>query len=180
MEETIEERLKRLRIKSGFTQQQIADMLGTTKSTISKYEHGLRKVKYETVEKFAKALNLDISELLTPAEESKMIIDGLLDEFESRKKDRQKRQNDAEARVGGDYSVYLMNLLVDHAQIISALTSMGVDIRFGTSKDVTISYGIVKQLMGTASFAEKLEKLSCSFNQVFGDSELLNPGKDGE
>lgn len=180
MEETIEERLKRLRIKSGFTQQQIADMLGTTKSTISKYEHGLRKVKYETVEKFAKALNLDISELLTPAEESKMIIDGLLDEFESRKVARQKRQADAEAKVSGDYSVYLMNLLVDYAHIIDTLTNMGIDIHFETPRDVTITHGIVKQLMGTASFAEKLEKLSCSFNQVFSDSELLNPLKDGE
>lgn len=174
------EKLKSMRKKAGLTQKEVADKLGITYQSYGQYERGLRKPKYETVEKFAKALNFDISELLTPAEESKMIIDGLLDEFESRKKDRRKRQNDAEARVGGDYSVYLMNLLVDHAQIISALTSMGVDIRFETSKNVAISYGIVKQLMGTASFAEKLEKLSCSFNQVFGNSELLNPGKDGE
>lgn len=120
--------------KAGLTQKEVADKLGITYQSYGQYERGLRKPKYETVEKFAKALNFDISELLTPAEESEMIIDGLLDEFESRKKDRQKRQNDAEARVGGDYSVYLMNLLVDHAQIISALTSMGVDIRFETSK----------------------------------------------
>ena len=38
------EHLKKLRVQRGLTQQDVADELGVTKSTISKYEKGLRSI----------------------------------------------------------------------------------------------------------------------------------------
>lgn len=174
------EKLRSTRKKAGLTQREIADKLGITYQSYGQYERGVRKPKYETIQKISNALGCDISSLLTPAEESKMIIDGLIDELDSRAAARNQKQAEAESKVDGDYSVYLMNLLVNHAHVIDTLTTMGVDIHFNTPKDVTVTNGIVKLLMGTASFAEKLEKLNHSLNQVFKDSELLNPQKDGE
>ena len=40
------DRLKNLRIKSGYTQQEVADKIGVTKSTISKYEKGQRGLNH--------------------------------------------------------------------------------------------------------------------------------------
>lgn len=174
------EKLKSTRKKAGLTQKEIADKLGITYQSYGQYERGVRKPKYETIQKISNALGCDISSLLTPAEESKMIIDGLIDELDSRAVARHQKQAEAESKVDGDYSVYLMNLLVNHAHVIDILTTIGVDIHFETPQDVTLKQGNVKQLMETASFAEKLEKLSHSLNQVFKDSELLNPLKDGE
>lgn len=57
--------LKELRIKCGYTQQQIADVLGVTKSTISKYEKGLRKVNSEHVEKLSKLYKTDPIYIMT-------------------------------------------------------------------------------------------------------------------
>ena len=38
--------LKELRLKNGMTQQEVADKLGVTKATISKYEKGLRSINH--------------------------------------------------------------------------------------------------------------------------------------
>ena len=54
------EKLKSMRKKAGLTQKEVADKLGITYQSYGQYERGLRKPKYETVEKFAKALNFDI------------------------------------------------------------------------------------------------------------------------
>ena len=59
MNETFAERIKMLRIRSGLTQQQVAESIGTTKSTISKYEHGLRKVNNEHLCKMAEIYEVD-------------------------------------------------------------------------------------------------------------------------
>ena len=47
-------RLKTLRIKKKLTQQQLADLLGLTKSVISAYENGLRYPAYDVLIKIAR------------------------------------------------------------------------------------------------------------------------------
>lgn len=55
------ERLRELRIKKKLTQQQVADFLGITKATISKYEHGERKLNDKYIEKLAQLYNVEPS-----------------------------------------------------------------------------------------------------------------------
>ncbi|MFP5528346.1 helix-turn-helix domain-containing protein [Peptococcus simiae] len=57
------ERLKELRIDSELTQQEIADTLNLSKSTISMYENGKRLPEYETLEAIADFFNVDMDYL---------------------------------------------------------------------------------------------------------------------
>lgn len=52
-------KIKEAREKAGLTQSQLAEAIGTTSQNISQYERGLRKPKYETLLKIAKALNVE-------------------------------------------------------------------------------------------------------------------------
>ena len=52
-------KIKEAREKAGLTQSQLAEAVGTTSQNISQYERGLRKPKYETLLKIAKALNVE-------------------------------------------------------------------------------------------------------------------------
>lgn len=56
--------LKALRKKNGLTQVELAEAVGLPKSSISMYESGQRKPKYETIEMFADFFNVDIALLL--------------------------------------------------------------------------------------------------------------------
>ena len=49
--------LKDLRIKCGYTQQEVADRIGVSKATISKYEKGLRGINH--VEELSKLYNVE-------------------------------------------------------------------------------------------------------------------------
>lgn len=51
--------LKRIRQMAGYTQQEVADKLGVTKATISKYENGTRKINH--AEELAKLYGVDLS-----------------------------------------------------------------------------------------------------------------------
>jgi len=53
------EHLKKLRLELGYTQQQVADFLGVTKATISKYENGQRKLNTDHVEKLGLLYNVE-------------------------------------------------------------------------------------------------------------------------
>lgn len=55
--------LRDLRIKNGYTQQEVADKIGVTKATISKYEKGLRRVQH--IEELALLYHVDPSYILT-------------------------------------------------------------------------------------------------------------------
>ena len=62
------ERLKTLREQRGETQQDLADLLGVTKNTISGYERGVRRPAGETAlevyEKIADHFNVDLAYLI--------------------------------------------------------------------------------------------------------------------
>ena len=57
-------RLKKLRIDSGYTQEQLAKKLGITKSRLGMYEIGQRNPDVETLELIADFFNVDMNYLL--------------------------------------------------------------------------------------------------------------------
>lgn len=57
--------LKNLRLQAGLSQQQVADALGVTKSTISKYENGLRRVNSNHLEKLSELFHVEPIYILT-------------------------------------------------------------------------------------------------------------------
>lgn len=56
--------LKKLRTASGYSQQELADKLGISKSSINMYERGERQPNFETLETIADFFNVDIDYLL--------------------------------------------------------------------------------------------------------------------
>lgn len=57
------ENLKRIRMERQLTQEQLADLLGTSKQVISRYENGQRSPKVSIVDEYARKLGVSISEL---------------------------------------------------------------------------------------------------------------------
>ena len=57
--------LRELRIKAKYTQQEVADILGVTKSTISKYEKGLRGINSSRLEKLSELYKTEPIFILT-------------------------------------------------------------------------------------------------------------------
>lgn len=82
-----------LRIRSGLTQQQVAESIGTTKSTISKYEHGLRKVNNEHLCKMAEIYEVDPLYLFLGKTE-KEFQDGLEKEVQQHEKEEKEYWSD--------------------------------------------------------------------------------------
>lgn len=58
------EMLKYLRQRAGYSQQDLADLLKISKSTIGMYEQGRRSPDYETLEKIADIFNVDMNFLM--------------------------------------------------------------------------------------------------------------------
>lgn len=56
--------VKQLRLERGLTQQELADMVGLTKVTISQYETGKRKPSFEMIEALADVFHVDMNYLL--------------------------------------------------------------------------------------------------------------------
>lgn len=65
--------IKAVRLKRGMSQQELADTIGVTKSTISKYEKGQREPKYNVLRAIAAALGVDWTDLV-PAEDQCQIV----------------------------------------------------------------------------------------------------------
>lgn len=57
-------RLKKLRMNQGYTQQQLANLLGISKSAISMYESGGREPELSTIQKIADIFEVDIGTLI--------------------------------------------------------------------------------------------------------------------
>ena len=73
-------RLKTLRIKNNYTQQQLATRLGVTKSVISAYETGLRMPAYETLISIARIFKVTTDYLLGLEKKQEVDFSGLTDE----------------------------------------------------------------------------------------------------
>lgn len=68
------ERLKKIRREQGYTQQQLADLLGISKSAISMYENGVREPELSFIQKMAGIFGVDTDALIglatPPAEDA--------------------------------------------------------------------------------------------------------------
>ncbi len=73
-------RLKTLRIKKKLTQQQLADLLGLTKSVISAYENGLHYPAYDVLIKIARIFKVSTDFLLGVEIKREIDTSGLTDE----------------------------------------------------------------------------------------------------
>ena len=61
---TIGEAIKDARIKAGVTQAELAERLGISPQAVSQYERGKKNPRLSTIQKFADALGIDVSDLL--------------------------------------------------------------------------------------------------------------------
>lgn len=59
-------RIRKLRTEKGFTQKEMAEMIGIPYSTYSNYENNNREPSLEQLNKIAKALNLTLQNLISP------------------------------------------------------------------------------------------------------------------
>ena len=64
MPETIGERLRRLRKKSGLTQEQLADAVGVNHNSVSRWENNIDIPKTQSIKALAKALGVSEADLL--------------------------------------------------------------------------------------------------------------------
>jgi transcriptional regulator with XRE-family HTH domain len=90
MARTIGARLRRLRTEKGYTQQEMADRLGCSRSAISQMEQGKRSVTLERVRRYTNALgyeaNIDLRDQSREImDRIKMEIDMALDELDKEK-----------------------------------------------------------------------------------------------
>lgn len=75
--DTVGAHIKAARQKAGLSQEELAGIVKTTKSTISKYENGLRQPRIEQLQAIAAALGVSVGSLLG-YEEEQVIIPGRL------------------------------------------------------------------------------------------------------
>ena len=69
------EKLRELRVNSGYTQQQVADVLDCSRSTYTYYETGKSSPDLPTLVMLAKIFNVSIAELLEEEKSSTMVRD---------------------------------------------------------------------------------------------------------
>lgn len=77
---TMGERIRFLRKKKGLSQEQLAQEIGVTKSTISKYELDARFPKHSTLDDFCRVFNVDFYMMLTGKTKSEWTSDFELDD----------------------------------------------------------------------------------------------------
>lgn len=70
---TFGERLKELRNENGLTLDELKDCLNTTKSTLSRYENGLRDPKIDFARKVATYFNVSLDYMLGSSENREII-----------------------------------------------------------------------------------------------------------
>ena len=82
------QKLRRLRKERGYTQQDLADKLGMSASTIGMYEQGRRQPDQNTLYRLGKLLNVSIDYLLSEDEDQEDVPDEDLEEIISEIKTR--------------------------------------------------------------------------------------------
>lgn len=153
-------KIKAARKSKGMTQKQLAEKVGLSTITIRQYENELRKPKYGVAESIAKALQCETSDLLSSSEETEMIYAHLIDRLNDSVNANENRQKAAEAAIDGDYQVYLLNFLIQNADVLSLLQHAGYKIEVIDKTNVAIKGFMVTHLMTTSDFVEKVSRFS--------------------
>lgn len=164
--EELRKRIRERRKFLGMTQEELADKVDISTMSIRRYESGERLPKHETVEKIAKALQCDISELISPKEEGQLIIQNLIDSLEELSDENEKAQQAAEEAVKGDYLVFLANFLIQNSEEISLLKSKGYRIEITSKIGAVIQDGFVKTVMTTSALVNKITAFSKAFDSL--------------
>lgn len=73
----IGERIKELRKKSRYTQTELANLLGVTKSTVAAYENDSRLPSYDVLVKMARVFKISIDSLLLSRSDKIIEVSGL-------------------------------------------------------------------------------------------------------
>lgn len=71
-------RLRELRLESGYSQSELAQLIGISKSSINMYERGEREPGFETMEALADTFNVDMNYLMGLSDEKGRLFDGSL------------------------------------------------------------------------------------------------------
>ena len=183
---TIAQRILAARKKTGKTQKEIAAQLGITYQAYAQYERGTRNPKYSTIEKLAKALNCDISELLTPHEESKMIIDSVIEMLNNGKLEPKQDTElcedelfDAaleEQEAPGAIVQRYTDFVTTHSYIMQMIQNIGIELRVINWRKISIKYGddetdayiteLINDISGIESSFEY--SIKCMFRDYYG------------
>lgn len=73
--DSVGERIKRIRISKGITQAELADALGTTKATISRYESDKRELRSAQAQNIADFLGVSVFELYGVPSQQQIILE---------------------------------------------------------------------------------------------------------
>ena len=77
-------KLKEIREQKGMTQERLSELSGVSQSTISQYETGAKSWTYRTVEPLARALEVQVWDLITKEEGRGMTLEELLELVEQK------------------------------------------------------------------------------------------------
>ena len=91
----IGKRIKEIRVKNNVTQRELAEKLGLTLNTVSRYETGERRPRIDTVIKIAKALDVEPSDLFTGEQRAfyELFDNGYGDEWEKAQENMRSNDN---------------------------------------------------------------------------------------
>lgn len=173
-------KIKAARKSKGMTQKQLAEKVGLSTITIRQYENELRKPKYGVAESIAKALQCETSDLLSSSEETEMIYAHLIDRLNDSVNANENRQKAAEAAIDGDYQVYLLNFLIQHADELSLLQRAGFKIEITDKESACIQHGFVKHLMTTSDLVEKITAYSEKINGLLNSFPEMRKEADND
>jgi len=67
---TVYEKLKQRRLELDMTLQEVADILGTGKPTVSRYENGIIDINFSTLKKLAKIYNIKLQDIVAVEDEN--------------------------------------------------------------------------------------------------------------
>jgi transcriptional regulator with XRE-family HTH domain len=78
---TLGKRLTSLRVERGYTQEELARMLGITRASLSHYENDRREADYETLKKMAECFGVSVDYLLGRTNNPHTVLDQDVREF---------------------------------------------------------------------------------------------------
>ena len=137
---TLGKRIKAFRLQRGFTQEQLATALNTTKAAISRYEANKRQPRYEQIIEIANILNVQVVDLLVSCK--------------------------TELNTSSETEVYLREL--DHPAE-DMLRTGGLPLKNESLLIGENSYrgrAMTKLLLGTAENSDTIEPLLKAFNKL--------------
>ena len=158
--EEMRKKIKERRKYLGMTQEDLASKTNLSVMSIRRYESGDRTPTLDAVERIASALQCELSDLATTAEEGQLTINKVKQLFDDSAKADQKRQKSSEDAVGGDYMVYLANFLIQNADVLAMLQDAGCQVSVTGKASACIQSGPIKYMMTASDLVERISRFS--------------------